>query len=140
MKKKDTNQITDSTSTSESQAGNQSALAKKDRNNQKLSVYQPEPLPGNRPIGDTPFEISQSVSMSGNRPIGVSNIEVLETLSIMGNRPVVASHLHIQSMMTYSGNRPITASTLDIYDFLAGGRPIASNDIDDPESLMGYLD
>lgn len=38
--------------------------------------------------------------------------------------------------------RPVGSSNLEIYKTvnLSGIRPIASNDIDDPESLMGYLD
>ena len=138
MKRKNTNQVTDSIPTQNSEAGqNPSALAKKDRNTEKIAVYQAEPLPGNRPIGAANFEISQ---IEGNRPIGVSNIQVLDTVAIMGNRPIASSQLEIHEMMTYSGNRPITTSSLDIYDFLMAGRPIASNDIDDPDTLMGYLD
>lgn len=141
MKKKNTTEVTDSIPTQDSEAvKNPSALAKKDKNREKIALYQGEPLPGNRPIGAANFEISQMISIAGNRPIGASNIQVLETRGIMGNRPIVSSQLKIHDMMSFSGNRPITVSNLNIYDFLMGGRPIASNDIDDPETLMGYLD
>jgi hypothetical protein len=50
-------------------------------------------------------------------------MEISSTLAISGNRPIALSHLHISETYTVMGNRPV-----------------ASNEIDDPETLMGFLD
>jgi hypothetical protein len=44
--------------------------------------------------------------------------------------------------MTISGNRPIAVSHLAISEMYSvmGNRPVASNEIDDPTALMGFLD
>ncbi|WLT38512.1 hypothetical protein NON20_01110 [Synechocystis sp. B12] len=48
--------------------------------------------------------------------------------------------MEVSSTMTVSGNRPIALSHLHISEITAGNRPVASNEIDDPNTLMGYLD
>ena len=77
----------------------------------------------------------------GNRPIEASKIHVVSTYGSMGaTRPVGASTMEVSSTMTVSGNRPIALSHLHISEITAGNRPVASNEIDDPNTLMGYLD
>lgn len=79
--------------------------------------------------------------MPTNRPIEASKIHVVSTYGSMGaTRPVGASTMEVSSTMTVSGNRPIALSHLHISEITAGNRPVASNDIDDPNTLMGYLD
>ncbi|WAL59309.1 hypothetical protein [Thermocoleostomius sinensis] len=98
------------------------------------------------------IEVS-SYAVAGLRPIASSNLEVFGT--ILNNRPILASPLEVVS---YAGNRPIFASEITVRsDFagrpivvsdptllqaslLPGGRPIASNEIDDSETLMGFID
>jgi hypothetical protein len=94
-----------------------------------------------------------SYAVAGLRPIASSNLEVFGT--ILNNRPVSVSSLRV---VNYAGNRPIFASEIAVHnDFagrpimvsdpsllqsslLPGGRPIASNTIDDGETLMGFID
>ncbi|AIE73472.1 MULTISPECIES: hypothetical protein [unclassified Synechocystis] len=79
--------------------------------------------------------------MPTNRPIEASKIHVVSTYGSMGaTRPVGASTMEVSSTMTISGNRPIALSHLHISEITAGNRPVASNEIDDPNTLMGYLD
>lgn len=79
--------------------------------------------------------------MPTNRPIEASKIHVVSTYGSMGaTRPVGASTIEVSSTMTVSGNRPIALSHLHISEITAGNRPVASNEIDDPNTLMGYLD
>jgi hypothetical protein len=98
------------------------------------------------------IEVS-SYAVAGLRPIASSNLEVFGT--ILNNRPILASPLQVVS---FAGNRPIFASEIAVRsDFagrpimvsdptllqgslLPGGRPIASNEIDDSETLMGFID
>ncbi len=88
-----------------------------------LDVYQPAPLPQNRPIER-------------------SHLKVVETYNTMGLRPVVSSGLEISSSMVVSGNRPIVKSHLVISETYSvmGNRPVAANEIDDIGELIGYLD
>ncbi|QUS60100.1 hypothetical protein [Synechocystis sp. PCC 7338] len=79
--------------------------------------------------------------MPTNRPIEASKLHVVSTYGSMGaTRPVGASTMEVSSTMTVSGNRPIALSHLRISEITAGNRPVASNEIDDPNTLMGYLD
>ena len=48
--------------------------------------------------------------------------------------------MEMSGSLTISGNRPIALSHLNITETYSGNRPIASNEIDDPGTLMGYLD
>lgn len=81
--------------------------------------------------------------LPGNRPIEPNQLQIVHTyVSVGSNRPVTKSGLEIKGMISLSGNRPITASHLQIsQEFkIMGNRPVASNFIDDPLLLMGYLD
>jgi hypothetical protein len=77
-----------------------------------------------------------------NRPIEPSHLEVVSTYSSVGsNRPITKGTVNFNSSLAISGNRPIAVSTLKVSDtHVLGNRPIASNEIDDPTTLMGYLD
>lgn len=116
------------------------AEAAKDSKNGSIELYQRAPLPGNRPIASDNLEIREIIALAGNRPISASHLQVRQTISVAGIRPIFASNLQIRDTISVSGNRPIFASTLKIQQMLPGNRPVASNDIDDPESLMGFLD
>lgn len=94
-----------------------------------------------------------SYVIAGLRPVASSNLQVYGTIA--NNRPVMASPLQVVS---YAGNRPIFASAIVVLDDISGrpitasnpdlmhgsnlpgGRPIASNEMDDSEELLGYLD
>ena len=81
--------------------------------------------------------------LPGNRPIEASHLNIVSTYSSVGaNRPVVASGMDITGTLTISGQRPIMASHLQVSETYAvmGSRPVASNEIDDPALLMGFLD
>ncbi|HIK26741.1 MAG: hypothetical protein N3E45_10690 [Oscillatoriaceae bacterium SKW80] len=116
------------------------ANAAKNSKNGSIELYQRAPLPENRPIASDNLEIREIIAIAGNRPISASHLQVRETISVAGIRPIFASNLQIRDTISVSGNRPIFASTLKIQQMLPGNRPVASNDIDDPESLMGFLD
>lgn len=82
-------------------------------------------LPGHRPVSASPLKVSGTVSAYGVRPIGVSELKIAETITLSGHRPVGADSLAIA-----------TANT----DWLPGNRPVASNDLGEDSTLMGYLD
>jgi hypothetical protein len=85
----------------------------------------------------------KSALLPGNRPVEAKHLQIVNTYaSVGGTRPVVKSGLDIKGTMTVSGSRPITASHLHISETykVMGNRPVASNQIDDPLMLMGYLD
>lgn len=83
-----------------------------------------ELLPGNRPIEAGHLNVvSTYSSVGGERPIVSSGMDIIGTLAVSGNRPISASHLHISETYAVMGNRPV-----------------ASNEIDDPTTLMGFLD
>jgi hypothetical protein len=81
-------------------------------------------LPNNRPVEASHLKVvSTYTSVGGSRPVVSSGMEVSNTLAISGNRPIALSHLNISETYTVMGNRPV-----------------ASNEIDDPTTLMGFLD
>lgn len=103
------------------------------------------------------MEVGGSFSAAGLRPIAASHLDIYGT--ILNNRPVMASHLHVVEYLP--GNRPIFASEIVLCNELSlsggrpifasdprllqgsvlpGGRPIAPNEIDDGETLMGFID
>ena len=91
----------------------------------------------------TALSIQQrSTLLPQNRPIEPSHLEVVHTYSSVGsNRPVTKGNVNFNSSLTISGNRPIAVSTLQVSEtYIMGNRPVAPNDIDDPATLMGYLD
>ncbi len=87
--------------------------------------------------------LTQPSGLPSNRPIEASHLKVVSTYtSVGGSRPVTASGIEVSNTLTVSGNRPITVSHLKISETYSvmGNRPVASNEIDDPLTLMGYLD
>jgi hypothetical protein len=59
------------------------------------------------------------------------------------DRPIMASHMQIVRTFYIAGERPVMASGLDIkeiYPSMGSDRPVASNEIDDAPTLMGFLD
>ncbi len=106
-----------------------------------IELYRQGGLPGNRPIGESNFEISDNINLSGNRPVEASHFLVVDTINSSGIRPIGASLIHISHSMQVSGKRPITESTLLMNcDHLMGNRPISSNQGDENDGLMGFLD
>jgi hypothetical protein len=87
------------------------------------------------------IEVSQPRFFMGNRPIEPTTLKVME-MTAVGNRPIFASEIQVVNSDLLPGHRPIIASKADLLnaDMILGNRPIASNDIDDPLILMGYLD
>lgn len=86
---------------------------------------------------------NNSSLLPGNRPIEPTHLQIVNTYSSVGSaRPVIKSDLEIKGTLTISGTRPIIASHLNISkDYqIMGHRPVASNQIDDPYTLMGFLD
>ncbi len=75
----------------------------------------------------------------GNRPVSPSAIIVHHTMNASGIRPVTSSGIEIFDTMSASGIRPIFASTLHVTGNI-GHRPIASNVLEESDSLMGYID
>ena len=89
------------------------------------------------------LSVNKGTLLPSNRPVEPSHLEIVSTYSSVGSaRPVVKSGMKISSTLTVSGSRPIAVSTLKVSETHAimGNRPVASNEIDDPASLMGYLD
>lgn len=87
-------------------------------------LEQPRRLPNNRPIEASHLKIVSTYrAVGGSRPVAASGMDVSGTLAISGNRPIALSHLNISETYTVMGNRPV-----------------ASNEIDDPNTLLGYLD
>ncbi|MDJ0688135.1 MAG: hypothetical protein QNJ41_06480 [Xenococcaceae cyanobacterium MO_188.B32] len=89
------------------------------------------------------LSVNKGTLLPNNRPIEPSHLEVVGTYSSLGaNRPIAKGSMKISSSITVSGHRPIAVSTLNVSEThtIMGNRPVASNEIDDPASLMGYLD
>ena len=89
------------------------------------------------------LSVPHKTLLPGNRPIEPSHLQVVSTYSSVGSaRPVTKSDIKVSNTIVISGNRPITLSTLQVSETytVMGNRPVASNDIDDPLTLMGYLD
>lgn len=92
----------------------------------------------------TQIQVAQTRAIMPNRPIEESHIEVVGTL--MGNRPIFKSDsvsaitlVQSEESVGVMANRPIATTNLQITS-MTMNRPIASNQIDDPYTLMGYLD
>jgi hypothetical protein len=86
---------------------------------------------------------NHSSLLPGNRPVESRHLQIVNTYSSVGSsRPITKSHLDIKGSLSISGMRPITSSHLKISkDYqIMGHRPVASNQIDDPSTLMGFLD
>jgi hypothetical protein len=100
-------------------------------------------LPGNRPISSSNLQVVRTYnSVGSSRPVVASGLKFSNSMTVSGNRPIVASGLEFSSALSVFGTRPITLSHLKIsgtYNVM-GERPVASNEIDDPLTLMGYID
>ncbi|MGF1491830.1 MAG: hypothetical protein ACFBSC_05115 [Microcoleaceae cyanobacterium] len=79
-----------------------------------------------------------------NRPIEESHLEIVGTL-MGGNRPIVKAEsasialVPSEDSVGAMANRPVGASDLHVTGILMN-RPVASNQVDNPYTLMGYLD
>ncbi|MGB8702583.1 MAG: hypothetical protein WCD18_24480, partial [Thermosynechococcaceae cyanobacterium] len=109
---------------------------------QAIELYQPTPLPSTRPIAATTLDIVQHGTIPGNRPVSVAHLTVVDNQSLPNHRPIVKSGLSVVSTDTLPGHRPVVRSKFPLpgSDLLPNHRPIASNAIDDPRELMGFLD
>jgi hypothetical protein len=93
----------------------------------------------------TPTQIQvASATTFMNRPVEHSHLEIAGMLS--PNRPIFKANsnsdlafIHLEDAVGALANRPIEVSHLQITSMIMN-RPIASNDIDDPITLMGFLD
>ncbi|SKB11565.1 conserved hypothetical protein [Planktothrix sp. PCC 11201] len=79
-----------------------------------------------------------------NRPIEHSHLEISGMLS--PRRPIFKANsasnvafIHLEDAVGALANRPIEVSHLQITSMIMN-RPIATNDVDDPFTLMGFLD
>jgi|GEM_PF-1967200 len=117
-----------------------------------LVVHQPSGLPNNRPIISSGVQIVGTFIDGGIRPIGASDSHLVESDYHYGNRPIAANYpevtslVHLEEAPLFYG-RPVAANYPDVAHRvnlenaeIFYKRPIASNDIDDPITLMGYLD
>ena len=88
------------------------------------------------------LSVKPGTLLPNNRPVEPSHLDVVSTYSSVGaTRPVVKSGMKISSTMTVSGSRPIAVSTLSVSDsYIMGNRPVASNEIEDFATIVGYLD
>ncbi|MGV0024040.1 hypothetical protein [Phormidesmis priestleyi] len=110
----------------------------------------------NRPIMPDDLEVVGTIQSSGIRPIAASHLAIYGTL--MGGRPIEANALRVADMVGDSPifyndvemiegdngifGRPIMVSDPALMNAEEGfgSRPIASNQIDDPRALMGFID
>ncbi len=110
---------------------------------QGLELMTHQGLPNNRPMAASHLKVLPQEGLPNNRPIEASHLNIVSTYTAVGgSRPVTASGMEVMATLTISGNRPIAASHLQISETYAvmGNRPVASNETDDPEALMGFLD
>ena len=93
-----------------------------------------------KPVAEEPAKEVAAIQLS--QP-GVTS-QRLESFREGGaDHPIMASDRQIISTFYMAGERPVVASELVINDyFMAMGnkRPVASNQIDDAPTLMGFLD
>lgn len=89
------------------------------------------------------LKLSRDHGLPNNRPVEAGHLEVVKTFTSVGSlRPITKGHNYAGSNLVISGSRPIAARTLQISETYSvmGNRPVASNQIDDPVVLMGYID
>jgi len=118
---------------------------------------QPTSMIWNRPVMPSDIQVADTITVAGVRPIATSDLQVYDsylngrpisasslTVSEMlpGGRPIFVSDFHMVESEMLPGGRPIMVSDPSLMhaSLLPGGRPIASNEIDDPITLMGFLD
>ncbi len=104
-----------------------------------IERYQRMPLPNNRPIGTTHLQISQTLSILGNRPVSATHIQIEETFFASGIRPISKGEVDIKETFNASGVRPIGSTHLVIEETVMG-RPVAPNEEEGNNGLMGFLD
>lgn len=92
----------------------------------------------------TQIQVASSSIFYMNRPVEHSHLEIAGMLS--PNRPIFKSNtendvalIHLEDSVGALANRPIEASHLQITSMIMN-RPIASNEVDNPLTLMGFLD
>lgn len=87
-------------------------------------------------------EVHDTLAISHVRPTSASHLEVAHTMNSSGIRPIGANTMQVVESIYESGIRPISSSGLVISQTYSsmGNRPVASNIIDDPDSIMGFLD
>ncbi len=109
----------------------------------KQETTTPTTTPTEKTASTTALALKEPGGFLYNRPVEASHLNIVGTYTSVGSiRPVVSSGLKFNNMIAISGNRPIGASSLIISETykVMGNRPVASNFIDDPASLMGFLD
>jgi hypothetical protein len=104
-----------------------------------IERYQRLPLPNNRPVGTTHLQISQTVSILGNRPVSATHIQIEQTFSASGIRPISKGEVEIKETFSASGVRPVGTTHLVIEETVMG-RPVAANEDEENNGLMGFLD
>jgi hypothetical protein len=123
----------------------------------QLSQQQPSLAVWNRPVMASEIEVAGTIQVAGVRPIAASHLDVYGT--ILNNRPIMSSPLRLFEMLPgarpvfysdihmvegegYPGERPVMVSDPALLNAstLPGNRPIASNEIDDAPTLMGFID
>lgn len=123
-----------------------------------IQLHEPVLMVSNRPVMPSDIEVAETITVAGVRPIAASHLHLAG--SFLNGRPIESSALKVQATLPgdrpifmsdfkeveggalLPGHRPIMASDPKLLhgSALPGGRPIASNEIDDPIALMGYLD
>jgi hypothetical protein len=122
----------------------------------EIQLHQPMGSIFNRPVMPSDIEVVSTMTVAGDRPVVASHLELfgsflngrpiesssVKVFEMLGDRPVFESGFQIVDDGGLPGGRPIMASRPELLEasVLPGGRPIASNDIDDPVTLMGFLD
>ncbi|HEY9827073.1 MAG TPA: hypothetical protein V6D19_16660 [Stenomitos sp.] len=113
------------------------------KDSQAIELYQPAPLPSNRPVAASGLEIVRSGhTFQGYRPISSAHLTIIDTDTLPNHRPIVKSGLEIVNSDSLPQHRPIVRSKFPLpnSNVLPNHRPIASNQIDNPLELMGFLD
>ncbi|GAX44764.1 hypothetical protein NIES4075_57830 [Tolypothrix sp. NIES-4075] len=87
-------------------------------------------------------EVHDTLAISHVRPTSASDLHVAHTMNSSGIRPIGENTMEVVESIYESGVRPIASSGLIISQTYSamGNRPVASNTIDDPDSIMGFLD
>jgi hypothetical protein len=108
-----------------------------------IELYQPSSLPNMRPIASSEVDIvKEDASYPGYRPVSAAHLVVVSDQTLPNHRPIVKSGLVIVDTDTLPNHRPVVRSKFPLpgSESLPNHRPIASNQIDDPYELMGFLD
>lgn len=118
------NQTTENEANGQENHTEASALSEKEPKSLNLAVQKSRGYLGIRPVEPSHLKVASTyTSVGGTRPVGARVMDVKGTLTISGNRPIAASHLKVSQSYAIMGNRPV-----------------ASNEIDDPSTLMGFID